>query len=410
MENLRLGIIGAGAAGMTAAIAAASLGAPVTLVEKNDRAGKKILMTGNGKCNLSNRSLSVRDYYSSHPKLLSGFLDQFGTEDTVAFFEGLGLFIKDKGGYLYPLSEQASGVLDVLRFACGRAGVKLQTGAEVTSIQKKKDFTVTTAIGDYHFDKLILACGGLACPKSGSDGMGYRLAAQMGHSLIPAVPALVQLRCQEKYLKEIAGVRCQAAVSLYVRDELCRQESGELQLTDYGISGIPVFQLSRTAAYALKDRKKVTAILDFMPDYATEDLMDRMKIKYGAFAPNSPAEEFFTGILNKKIMRLVMKQAGIRADSPMGQTAWEQVRQTIFSIKSFRVTVIDTNHFENAQVSAGGVPLNEVTRCLESVFVPGLYFAGELLDVDGRCGGYNLQWAWTSGHIAGCAAAGGSVS
>lgn len=405
MGNTELGIIGAGAAGMTAAIMAARNGISVTLIEKKERAGKKILMTGNGKCNLSNRSFSLDDYNSSHTELLSAFFQQFGVADTESFFEGLGLMLKDKNGYLYPYPEQASAVLDVLRYECSRLKVELITETEVVSVQKKEDFILKSKNTKLFFNKLLIACGGMACPKSGSDGTGYRLARQLGHSLVPPVPALVQLRCAEKFLKEIAGIRCDAEITLQINAQTARKERGELQLTDYGISGIPVFQLSRFAAYALWKKKEVLAVLDFLPDMSLEEVTQYFFSRYEIWDKTRRAEEFFTGILNKKLMLFLMKQAAVKTDSKLLEISKDQLRKIAKRIKGLYVTVTDTNHFENAQVSAGGIPLNEVTQDLESRMVPGLYFAGEILDVDGRCGGYNLQWAWTSGAIAGNAAA-----
>ncbi len=254
MDGNTVGIVGGGAAGMMAAIAAAESGARVTLLEGNDRLGKKILSTGNGKCNLGNEKLDLEEYYTGSPAFLADCLGRFGTVETVSFFQGIGLMVKSRNGYLYPACEQAAAVLDVLRYEVRAAGVEVVTDFKVESIRlgrRARQFNVQGREGGRSFDRVILACGGKAVPKTGSDGSGYRLARQLGHSLVPTVPALVQLRCREDCLKAVAGVRADAELSVCWQGKCVSRERGELQLTEYGISGIPVFQLSRTVNYIL---------------------------------------------------------------------------------------------------------------------------------------------------------------
>lgn len=398
--NKKVGIIGAGAAGMMAAIQAARSGGEVTLFEKNERIGKKILMTGNGKCNLTNKSFSLDDYNSTNKEFLSVFFSRFGVEDTIVFFQELGLLLKNKAGYLYPLSEQASTVLDVLRFEIKRLEIQTITEEEVTSLHRKKDFLVQTKKQNYHFDNILITTGGKACPKSGSDGTGFQFASKLGHHIIDPVPALVQLKCSGDFWKLIAGVRCDANIKLTVGNQEKAVERGELQITDYGISGIPIFQLSRYAAYGIQSRQTVNAFIDFLPDYSLEDLLTSAQEHY-KIRKQDTAEEFFTGYLNKKLMFLFMKLVGIKANSLTKNNPFGQIQKVFEQMKEYRVVITDTNSFQNAQVCAGGVPLTEITEKMESNIVKGLYFAGEILDVDGRCGGYNLQWAWTSGYLAG---------
>lgn len=398
--NKKVGIIGAGAAGMMAAIQAARSGGEVTLFEKNERLGKKILMTGNGKCNLTNKSFSLDDYNSTNKEFLSVFFSRFGVEDTIVFFQELGLLLKNKAGYLYPLSEQASTVLDVLRFEIKRLEIQVITEEEVTSLHRKKDFLVQTKKQNYHFDNILITTGGKACPKSGSDGTGFQFASKLGHHIIDPVPALVQLKCSGDFWKLIAGVRCDANIKLTVGNQEKAVERGELQITDYGISGIPIFQLSRYAAYGIQNRQTVNAFIDFLPDYSLEDLLTSAQEHY-KIRKQDTAEEFFTGYLNKKLMFLFMKLVGIKANSLTKNNPFGQIQKVFEQMKEYRVVITDTNSFQNAQVCAGGVPLTEITEKMESNIVKGLYFAGEILDVDGRCGGYNLQWAWTSGYLAG---------
>lgn len=458
-----VGIVGGGAAGMMAAIAAARGGAKVTLLEGNDRLGKKILSTGNGKCNLGNERLGIEDYYTGCPDLLEKLLGQFGTADTISFFQGIGLMVKSRNGYLYPACEQAAAVLDVLRYEVRAAGVEVATDFKAESIRlgrRARQFNVQGREGGRSFDRVILACGGKAVPKTGSDGSGYRLAEGLGHSLVPTVPALVQLRCREDCLKAVAGVRADAELSVCWQGKCISRERGELQLTEYGISGIPVFQLSRTVNYILLGKnpgeagrggegdaslrhpdnatdqtaaggcasarrgeepgreekrrqgnkpkepdREVEVVIDFLPDYTDSDF-EAMCAGRRLLQGQRTVEEFFTGMLHKKLMTLFIKLAGLKATESVGEADERKLAKVFALCRHWSVHVVGSNPYDSAQVCAGGVPLDEVTEELESRLVPGLYFAGELLDVDGRCGGYNLQWAWCSGFIAGCGAAG----
>lgn len=402
-----VGVIGGGAAGMTAAIAAAEQGAKVTILEANDRLGKKILSTGNGKCNLGNEKLGPEEYYTGEPALLERLLGRFSTDDTVDFFQRLGLLVKSRNGGLYPVSEQASSVLDVLRFEVSALGVEVVTGCRVERIERDEGsgrIQVQGAEKEFSFDSVILACGGKAAPKTGSDGSGYRLAERLGHSLIPTVPALVQLKCREDFFKSIAGVRAEAELTMMEKGECKVRERGELQLTDYGISGIPVFQISRQVNYRLLEEREVEIVIDFLPDYPP-DAYERLYIGRMLLQGQRTVEEFFAGMLNKKLMLLFIRLAGLKPTEEIDSADREKVKRVFELCRKFTVHVTGHNGYENAQVCAGGVPLSEVTERLESVKAPGVYFAGEMLDVDGRCGGYNLQWAWTSGCLAGMAAA-----
>lgn len=412
----RIAVVGGGAAGMMAAIQAARMGAEVTVYEQNDRVGKKILSTGNGKCNFTNELMGADYYYGSGKALVDTIYKSFGVAEIKNFFEGLGMRIKNRDGYLYPASEQASTVLDVLRYELERLRVTIHTEQKVDGIVRQQDMLIveTTGHEKSKYNAVILACGGKAAPKTGSDGAGFILAEKMGHRIVPAVPALTALRCKEDFYKRTAGVRCDAELTLQIDGHPLNSERGELQWTDYGISGIPVFQLSREAAYALRDGKEVTVKINLLPDFAKNsgNVGNANSTSYEAFWAGRWAnqgrqtmEQFVTGIVNKKIGLLFLKLAGIKeaetADRVSGQC--RKKLETLFC--SFTVTVIGTNSFDQAQVCAGGIDCREVSEVLESCIVPGLFFAGEILDIDGICGGYNLQWAWSSGSVAGQAAA-----
>ncbi|MCM1122973.1 MAG: aminoacetone oxidase family FAD-binding enzyme [Eubacterium sp.] len=446
----KIAVVGGGAAGMMAAIQAAWLGAQVTIYEGNDRVGKKILSTGNGKCNFSNERMGEDYYYGSGKALVDRVYKYFGVRETKKFFEGLGMRVKDRDGYLYPASGQASTVLDMLRYELERLRVRVHTEQKVTEIvrQRGKLIVVTTGHKREMYDAVILACGGRAAPKTGSDGTGFLLARKLGHRIVPTVPALTALRCRGDFFKRIAGVRCDARLTLQIDGEAVRSERGELQWTDYGISGIPVFQLSRLAAYALQDGRNVTVEISLLPDdmekredeespVDKESLVDKENPKGGRrdrleceenlaykekYAHEYRAlevfweqrwidqssqtmERFVTGIVNKKIGMLFLKLSGIKETEQAGQVSQSRRERLEELFRSFMVTVEGTNSFEQAQVCAGGIDCLEVTEELESRLVPGLFFVGEILDIDGICGGYNLQWAWSSGCMAGRAAA-----
>ncbi len=398
---------------MMAAVAAARQGAEVTLFERNDRIGKKLLATGNGKCNLGNMRLSETEYYGSRAEWISECLKRFGTGDTIQFFQGIGLLIKEKNGYLYPACEQAAVVLDVLRITLKELRVHIVTDCKINRIvpaalQEKGSTRIVLYAGEksYAFDSVVIACGSKAAPKTGSDGSGYKLAGQLKHSVVPVAPALVQLRCREDYLKSVSGVRCDARISIL--DEQRREiasERGELQLTDYGISGIAVFQLSRIVNYMLREKKEVVVRIDLLPGFSGEEYR-HMKEQRASLQKGKNAEEYFTGTLNKKLVMLFLKMAGLKPSQSMESADKKAVEQVFSFFRSWELHVTGSNPYENAQVCAGGVDTREITGDMESKKVPGVFFAGEILDVDGKCGGYNLQWAWCSGYLAGRAAAG----
>lgn len=406
MSENRVGVIGGGAAGMMAAITAAGQGASVTILERGERVGKKILMTGNGKCNLGNLDMDIEMYHGAKEEWLENAFSRFGAEDTVQFFRGLGLLVKSKNGYLYPACEQAAVVLDVLRNELKTLDVEIVTEFKVNHITKNQatgKIKVSDGNREFQFDSAILACGSKAAPKTGSDGSGYKLAKQIGHNLIPTVPALVQLKCREEYLKAVAGVRAEGKVSVYRNGECVAEDVGEIQFTDYGISGIPVFQISRTVNYLLREQEEVEVVINLMPDYE-EKTFEQLRASRTLLESDRTVEEFFTGMLNKKMMTLFEKMAGLKPNQPMEEADPNAVKLVYQLCRHWKLHVNGNNPYDNAQVCAGGVDTSQVTDDMESKLLPGVFFAGEILDVDGKCGGYNLQWAWTSGYLAGMAA------
>lgn len=389
---------------MAAAIAAARAGASVTLLERLSDPGKKLLATGNGRCNLSNRDFDVRrDYRSSDPSRLPAFFRQFGVQDTVRFLESCGLLVTDRNGYLYPRSMQAGSVREALAGELKRCGVSLVCGCTADAIVPDNGFLVRAGEREYGFDRLILACGTAAGLPEAKAGDGFALAKALKLRVIEPLPALGALRCPEPFFRELAGVRCLAGLELSCRTGNRRerwQESGEVQLTAYGISGIPVFQCSRYAAAALREGGSVTAFLDFLPEYdaARWDALCRRQYQV---CLGKEAALLACGMLARKLALVLLRQSGIAPGEPVGEGIRDRLCRLFALIRRFPVTVTAANPISQAQVCAGGVSLAEVKDSLEVRRLPGLFLCGEMLDVDGRCGGYNLQWAWTSGVIAG---------
>lgn len=400
-KKRRIGIIGGGAAGMMAAITGAEQGAEVTILERNDRMGKKILATGNGKCNFTNLWMDKSCYDSEAVDRVWEILSQFGVEDTISFFDRLGMLSKEKNGYYYPACEQASVLLDALRFKIAELGIHVMYEKKVSGLKKSgEQIMVLCGAESFSFDKVIVTCGGKAAPKTGSDGSGFKLARGLGHSLVPAYPALVQLRCMEDFCKSIAGIRCDAEIRVFSKGNVIARERGELQLTDYGISGIPVFQLSGIVNKELVKCPELKAEIDFLPDYTEDAWLDLGKKRLAAMQERT-VEEFCNGILNKKLMQLFIKLSGLKTEKKVCQVPAEKIESIFYLCKHFVLHINGSNGYEQAQVSGGGVDLRELTEHLESKKLPGVYFAGEVVDVYGRCGGYNLQWAWSSGYLTG---------
>lgn len=408
-NNMKIAVIGGGASGMTAAITAAKQGAEVVLFEKNDRVGKKLLVTGNGKCNLSNMEFSVDQYYCSEKEKLQKIFDRFSPWDTISFFESMGLMVKEKKKGLYPYSEQASAVLDILRMELARNKVQVIADAEIEKVirqEKEAAFEIKDNTGkSYVFDRLILASGSGAGQKTARQS-GHCIAQKLGHRVTPLVPGLVSLKSDERFCKALGGVRCNAKLTLMINQKAEAEESGEVQFTEYGVSGIPVFQFSRQAAYALKEQKEVNVIVDFFREQSEQEFAFFTRLRYETLKGRT-LEEFLIGTLNKKINMVLIRQSGLKPGMTAEEAGFEKVLQLMQMSRNFPIHICDVSTMENAQVCAGGVDFREIDEKMESVLVPGLYFAGEIVDVDGKCGGYNLQWAWSSGYVAGMNASGG---
>lgn len=404
-------IVGGGASGLTAAIFAArkAPGAAICILERLDRVGKKLLTTGNGRCNITNRDQSPERYHTAAPATARQVLAAFPLEKTQAFFEDLGLLLTfDENGRAYPYSLQASAVLDALRAEAEALGVSVRCGVFVTGIRRSGEGFVLTIRQDEEESRLfcrrvILAAGGSAAPKLGSDGNGCRLLAGLGHPILSQTPAIVQLKTDTTWTRPLKGVKIQGRATLYITGKRRRSETGEILFTDYGLSGPPVLQISREAA---RDKGEAAVSVDCMPEYPFHRVGALLRGR-AARRPGQAMEAFFTGLLHKRLGQVLIKSCGLSLHQPAGKLTPADWKALTAAVKDFRFPVTGTTGFSNAQTTAGGAALRSFhERTLESRLIGGLFACGEVLDVDGDCGGYNLQWAWASGYVAGRAAAG----
>ena len=399
---MKITVIGGGAAGFTAAITAAGRGADVVIVEKCDRAAKKILATGNGRCNMTNINAAQENYHGMNPGFVKGAIRRFWVEETLEFFSGLGILPKvEEDGKVYPYSLQAAAVSDVLRMEAERLGVKLVCDFEVSDIIKnKKGYVTVSKKGEkIESDKVILASGGKASPNLGSDGSGYQLAQKFGHKLTKLYPALVQVKTDTEYTKSLQGLKVNAKASFFENDKLVSEASGEVLFTDYGLSGPPIFDLSRLASTS----KNGEIFIDIMPEYSEKELFTMLSERRYS---GKNLENYFIGMLPKKLGQVLLKACGIAPLSRKSESlSTKELAAVVKRIKAWGFKVRGTMSWNNAQVTAGGIDVSDVNpSTMESKLSDGLYLAGEILDIDGDCGGYNLQWAWSSGYLAGVSA------
>ncbi len=408
---MNIAVIGTGASGIMAAVTAARHGASVTCFDTNDKIGKKLYATGNGKCNFSNRALGSTSLDKLYPGAKSSFLKEafarFSVDQICEFFEAEGILISQRDGYLYPYSGQAATIVRVFENIFGHENITFLGQVQVTGLQRRPNgrFRLMFHAGENApkkllrdhtlFDKVILACGGKAAPALGSDGNGYILAESFGHHVTGVRPSLCGIQCEGSFWKALAGVRTKASLSVFdASRKLIAFDTGELQLCDYGISGIPTFQISHIVGDALWKQEAVEIVIDFLPDYELQGIFDLLWTRRTRY-PELSLEQLLEPLLNRKLVHLL-------ASTQSAQEVCEKsIREVLHGIKHFKVIPAALNDFTMAQVTAGGIVLDEVTPQMESCLVPGLFFCGEILDVDGICGGYNLQWAWTSGYLAG---------
>ena len=398
---MKILIIGGGASGMMAALTAAEQpGNAVTLLERQSRVGRKLLATGNGRCNLTNLDLAATHYHGARPDFAVPALSRFGLDDTLRFFRSLGLLtVADDTGRVYPLSDQANSVLDVLRFALETRGVSVVCSCDVIEVKKKaRGYEAISATGERYFgDRLIVAAGGCAGKKLGGTKSGYRLLGMLGHSCTPLSPSLTQIKTDQTHVRALKGVRADALVQLRQNGRRIAHEAGEVQFTDFGLSGPVAFSLSREAG--LLDSAELT--LDFLRAYGCADVDALLQNKRAAMG-TLPAAELLSGMLHARLGGVIMRRALGSLQRPAGALTDAELTQVRQQLRCFTLPVTGVMGMENAQVTAGGIVTDEFDpQTLESRLAPGVFATGEVLDIDGDCGGYNLQWAWSSGRLAG---------
>ena len=410
MENTDILVAGGGAAGIMAALTATENGkGKIFIIEKMGQLGKKILATGNGKCNYTNYYQAKECYRGNDVSFAWKALQKFGYKETISLFKSYGIIPYDRDGYVYPLPGQASCVRDILERELKSTKVVINKEEKITdvSIQRKNGrqdgFIVVTGNNKYFTQKLIIATGGKAGAVHGSDGSGYSLAKSLGHSVITPFAALTSCIICGKYTKDWAGVRTKGTVRAYnSKGKLLCENTGELQFVAQGISGIPVFQVSRYISEEIVKGRKPYLTIDIMPLYSEEEIIASLLCRK---KKNGSIGDIFTGMLHNKLAAALLKFCDISIKRQAAGLTKDEASHIAAVMKNWRLEVKDTGGFEKAQVTGGGIPASEINaETMESKICPGLYFAGEVIDVDGICGGYNLQWAWTSGYIAGNAA------
>ena len=402
-------VVGGGASGLVAAIFAAREGAAVTILERTDRVGKKILATGNGRCNMTNIDCHIRYFHGTNPKFALGPLTAFDQNMAIQFFEELGISHKiEAGGKVYPYSDQASSVLDVLRMEIDRLNIETLVEKEVAQVSKNKNgFRVVCSDQTSYFsDTVIVATGGKASPNLGSNGSGLILLEKLGHEIITPFPSLVQIILDTPVVKKIKGVKIQGKVTIKDINGRQQEEKGEILFTEDGISGPPVFQISRVVGAQKMKNNTCQVYLDLFPGHTLEELEVMLQMRI-AYQPHKLLGDFLIGLVNKRLIGQILKAAGLVDMNRLCSTlSPKEIMKLVYVLKEWQFTATGTRQWPSSQVMAGGIATCDVyPKTMESKKVPGLYIVGELLDIDGDCGGFNLQWAWSSAYVAGISAA-----
>lgn len=402
---MRIVIIGGGASGIMAALAAVENGHEVIILERNDRIGKKLLATGNGRCNFTNESLNFENYYSEDSEFFKYALSSFDNEKAKDFFKSIGIeYTVEDRGKVYPLTLQASSFLNSLRMELDFKGVKIIENSFVQKVVKKNEGFILKIKDreDFFAHKVIVATGGRSMPKSGSDGKGYQILESFGHKMNKTMPGLVQINLDSSYLKHLSGVKIVGDLKLYVKNELIGSTRGDILFTDYGISGPTVFDITRKVQMSLEKTKEVYVEIPLVNNREiTEDFKDELVYRFNSLSHMS-FEQALVGVVNKKIIFLISKDLDIPFKTPMSDLKLKDLENIANLISGYRAKVTGTQGYGNSQVTIGGISTIDFNdKTMESKLVKGLYAVGEVLDVDGDCGGYNLQWAWSSGYLAG---------
>jgi predicted Rossmann fold flavoprotein len=387
----RVAIIGAGASGMVSAIVASENGHIVELFEKNSRVGRKILATGNGRCNITNKNISVKNYHGLDPSFVEPSLKRF---DIKRFFSLLGLeMVEGAKGRLYPMSLQASSVVDLLYHKVQNADIKVHLSHKVQNIKSINGIFI---VNGREFDAVVISTGSQAMPSLGSSDSGYGFAREFRHQIIKPFASLVQLVCDDKMVTSASGVKIEANLNIFVDALSKMQVRGDLLFTNYGLSGSAILDISRVASKALTQKKEVFIVIDLLPDLSHEGLksllLKRSKLEL-------PIELWLNGVVHKKLVKLIISQAKLSNTSSVNK---KTINKLAYIIKNLRVKIDDTKGAKSCEVMAGGVSTYDIDpKTMGSREIEGLFFCGEVLDIDGDCGGYNLHFAFSSGYLAG---------
>ena len=395
-------IIGGGASGIIASIYAAKRGYNVIILERNSTCCKKILITGNGKCNYFNDDWNLKHYQTNSVEKIATVINDENKKEILSFFNKIGIVPKIKNGYYYPYSNQAVSIKTNLLREATLNGVVIKNDCFVEKVEKKDNhFLINVNEEIIVADAVIIATGSKACPKTGSDGNGYTLVESFGHTVVPVLPSLVPLKTKGKFLKEWNGIRTDVNISLYVDGVKLKEEYGEIQLTDYGISGICVFNLSSLANINLAKERKVLVKINFIP--WVDSINTFINFIDNQYNKNKKdIMSLLEGILNYKLVSVLLKEIGVNIDTIFDDLTSNDLEKIYKQLSQFELEIIGSQDYDKAQVCSGGVSLLEVDmNTMQSKLVDNLYFTGEILDVDGDCGGYNLAFAWVSGMIAG---------
>jgi predicted Rossmann fold flavoprotein len=407
-KPVQIAVIGGGAAGMMAAITAARQGSRVTLLERQDRMGRKLLATGNGRCNLTNIGSTAEHYHGADPGFSRPALRRFPASKTMEFFQSLGICTTvEEAGRVFPLTGQASAVLDVLRYEITRLGVAVRLLAPVKHISRRGGaFVLRWPEGEEQADRVILAAGSKAAPQLGGNESGIDLLKQLGHAEVPVFPALVPLKTGARFNRQLKGTKVMAQACLEVDGHPEADEGGEILFTDYGLSGPPIIQLSQAANRARQQNKSVTVTLDLFPSWSAEQLVIQLEERC-SLRPEAPLDFVLVGLVHKRFIPVLLQEARLtQPHKPAGQVSPEEARRMVQVLKQWVFEITGSLSWNDSQVMAGGIRTADFSaETMESRIVKGVFAAGEVLDITGDCGGFNLQWAWSSGQAAGREAA-----
>jgi len=390
-------IIGAGASGLLAASNFKNSNKKILIIEKNNKIGKKILATGNGKCNFSNMIISSGNYYGSSKDFVMKIINKFDVYKTIDFFKNMGILHRIDDNRVYPITEQASNVVEAFKIDLKYNKIEIVYNTNIIEVLKRNSFFELKSDDNKIFKskKIIISTGGIAYPKFGSDGSINYSIKKLGHTFTDMFPGLVQLKLRGNFFKNLKGVRVKGGISIFDGSNLIKKEIGELLFTDYGISGIATMQISRYVHFI----KNPTVSIDFFPEISENELKEYLKSRI-LLLKDRVLKEYFIGLINEKIIDFFLNSIKIKKDKVF-QLNDNDIDIIYNNLKKMTFKVEGTNDWNNAQITIGGISLSEIDNdTLESKIIKGLYFCGEILDVDGDCGGYNLQWAWSSGYVA----------